>query len=209
MNNGGFQGHAILYDLSKTSTDFRTVWQFSDQELCPAAATNLAILDSPPLQAEYIQTSWLLQALLEFQDLQEQVLTIGTPMPNNSKYFFYEALSALREVVLSGSNGSFHASLALLRTFAELMIFHFWWQDRLSQDDNEWAKLRSWAQGKWSAPPFKNVMNDVYSGLRIASDAHGRIELDRCYSSLCGYVHKPLIMQRLTYISGRNKKVSS
>jgi hypothetical protein len=209
MSDTGFQGFAALHNPSISLADFRTVWQLSEDELCPAASVNLAVLNSPPLQTKYVKTSWLLQSLLEFQDLQEQILTLRTPMPNNSKYFFFEALSALRESALTGSNGSFHASLALLRTFIELMLFHFWWQDRLLRDDKEWTTLISWVKGKWSPPPLKNVMNDVYAGLPLVPGAWGRTELERYYSILCGYVHKPLITQSVTYIRGSNKQLNS
>jgi hypothetical protein len=204
----GFEGRAVLHNPSKLTTDFETVWSLHD-EMCPSGSANLVTLGSPELTETYVETAWLLQALLEFQDLQEITITLATPLPNNSKYFFFEALSAMREVVVTGCNGSFHASLALLRTFIELILFHFWWQDRLNRDDKAWLTFHAWVRGEWTSPPLRSVLRDVYTGLRRAPNAAEQAELEHYYKILCSYAHKPLIRESLTYLKGNNARVAS
>jgi len=177
-------------------------WGVQDEEVSERG--NTAFVQVSAAQGELSNilrcVAWQGWAIQEFQDLQPVSLTGDGPFLSVN-YAFWEAISTLRESVLSGLNGQAHASLAVLRSALELFTFHYWIQRRLDQE-NSAQPFYDWLLGTCAAPPFKNIAEDVFKRLDLPD---GSTELDEFYDiyrELCSYVHKPLLRESLSTIRG-------
>ena len=202
-----FQAYVHCYSQYSYSPTLRSSWRLNEDELAPLSAKHFEILDSRRARQSHTHLAWIHHAIQEFQDLQFIALGIG-PYPNNSRYLFYEALSALREAVVSGLNNSFHASLTMMRSVLELFIFDAWWRTRLDSASS-WTRFEAWTAGEHNSPPFKNVVNAVYKDLLFPQDAMGEQSVTDIYEYLCSYTHKPVPAESITRIRKANMPMTS
>jgi len=139
----------VLRRAPSAGLSLQLVWHLDQTELSGLATAVLQALytDHSPNDAA-TQTTWLSQALLEFQDVQPLVLPQEGQFLNQN-YLFHEALAALRECVLSGLNGSYHSSFAVLRSALELFLSHYWWRKRL-QGEGSYEEFYRWLFGELS-----------------------------------------------------------
>lgn len=200
-----FTASATMYADTDYVPTLRSAWGLSDDELAPIALRNLASLKATPLRRPHRITAWTHHAIQEFQDLQSMPLGAG-PFPNQSNYLFHEGLFVLKEAVTAGLNNLFHGSLTLLRTSLELFLFDAWWKPRL-EAQKDWERFQAWLDGKWSPPPVKNIIEDVYARLEFPQG--GLDFVTKVYAMLCPYAHKPLPTQSITRVRGTNESVQS
>ena len=202
-----YQAHYRYFGHLDVSTSLSDVWNIAKQELSP---TGESVLDRLAQDNEFDglcqSVAWTAQALIEFQDLQ------SLPLPQegrfvNLNYCFYEALSALREGVLAGLNGLFHASFAVLRSALELHVSHYWWRDRLMWAENYYPFYR-WLTGDAGETPFREVLRTMYQNLELPENACGERDVNNIYRLLCSYAHKPILEESLISIKGSNLPIT-
>ncbi len=180
------------------------VWDILETELSPTAIQAVNILDKGDLKDSSLHRDvvWSAAAIQEFQDLLDLILPKRGRF-FNVHYLFFESLSALRESVLSGLNGQFHASLAVLRASLETYTFHLWWQQRLKFEDS-FETFYDWLFGSKNSPPFRNVIDSVFEQVELPPSGSTKETFDAVYANLCAYAHKPLIDQAVTVRKGTN-----
>jgi len=207
-----FAGTAVFIKDEVRRAPLRHTFHLQPEELSNSGKGYLDLIDSAEFERTplFVQAEWALFAIIELQDLQAVTITQGRPFPNTSNYLFFEGLSALREAVLAAHNNTIHASLTLLRTVVELMVYHLWWQSRLDNDDG-WRKFSAWLLGNSQERDLglKRVMREVYDQQCLPSFAHGFDDLYSEYATLCTYVHKPLLAQSVVTIRGTNQPAAS
>lgn len=202
-----FAGTAFFIKDGMSRVPMRRTFQLRREELANDGKGFLNLIDAEIERTpSFLQAEWALFAIVELQDLQEVAIRMGRPFPNTSNYLFYEGLSALREAVLAAHNNTIHASLVLLRTVIELMVYHLWWQSRL-EGKNDWRHFRDWLFGSPQEKDagLKRVMREVYDQQCLPTIACGFDDMYSEYSGLCSYVHKPLLAQSLVTLKGSNQ----
>jgi hypothetical protein len=170
-----FAGTAVFLKDEVRRAPLHRTFHFRPEELSNGGSGFLDLIDSAEFECTplFLQAEWALFAIVELQDLQEVTIRSGRPFPNTSNYLFFEGLSALREAVLAAHNNTIHASLALLRTVVELMVYHLWWQSRLDSDHG-WQKFSSWLLGDPQERDLglKRVMREVYDQQSLPTVAY-------------------------------------
>ncbi|HKQ49024.1 MAG TPA: hypothetical protein VJZ71_13220 [Phycisphaerae bacterium] len=200
---------AVYFKQTNYYRGFDHVWGIATAELNGQGASSLEALRNPTnaLHEGTDTTSWLQQAILEFQDLQH----INFPDAGHfgsTNYLYYEAINTLRESVLAGLSGLYHSSFSVLRSSLEMFVFHSWWQLRLERESTH-EKYFAWLDGRGHAPPFRNVLEEVIAridGTSIGGHAKGIYPLYQC---LCCYAHKPLLAESISRLRGTNKAIAS
>src|SRR3990167_1870702 len=142
-----FQVFASGFKQPPKSSSVRRVWQLEDYELAPHGESACELLASTNFEehTSWDAALWSAQALIEFQDLQYcSVPKVGRFFQVN--YLFFEALAALRESFVCGLNGQTHAALAVLRSSAEMFVFHYWWKTKLRASDS-YEDFYEWQEG--------------------------------------------------------------
>jgi len=197
--------HASAFRCAPETLSLTEVWNIEEPELSPIGVKALGLLDSKEFAHQQLreEAAWEGQALLEFQDLQDLTLPKEGPF-FNVNYLFFEALSALRESIVSGLNGQLHAAFAVLRSAVELFTFHYWWKKRLQNTDT-YKEFYDWLFGQRKSAPFANVVNESFQMIDLPERELKKEELKKIYSKLCSYAHKPLIDEAITTIRGGNR----
>jgi hypothetical protein len=169
-----------------------------DQELSGDALASLRLFDSgDPHLAELARRLELTRsALTELQDLQ------AMPFPDEGPYFgvtylYYEGLAAVREAVLAGLSGLYHAAFAISRSALEMFVYHYWWRKRLEPRES-YREFFDWLHGRVSIPGISKALSELYSDLDVPKPAQGIAEVKELYGRLCSYAHKPLVGETVT-----------
>lgn len=180
------------------------VWDLDEAELSAHATGVLKALETEEtLHKMANRAAWLGLSLLEFQDLQPLVIPQKGQFLHRN-YLFHEALAALRECVVSGLNGLFHASFAVFRSALELFVSHYWWRERLNDTDS-YERFYRWLGGEARLTPgFQKVIHDTYARVRLPASARDREALLDVYGRLCSYAHKPIRLEAATFLKGGN-----
>lgn len=200
---------AIFFKQTNYYRGFDSVWSFEEGELNERACINLRAAEDKThaLHKAFDATSWLHQAILEFQDLQRLNIPNEGPF-GSTNYLYYEALTTLRESVLAGLSGLYHSSLAVLRSSLEMFVFHAWWQLTLEGEPSH-EKYFAWLEGLGQSPPFKHALQDVIAKAKPPNCAEGYKTMYSLYQHLCSYAHKPLLAESISQLRGTNKAVAS
>lgn len=169
----------------------REVWTIGEAELSSEMRETLGLLDHELLHGVGQQVAWLCQAVLEFQDLQRLLLPRKGKF-FNTNYFFYQGLATLREAVLCGLAGQYHASLAALRSTLEAHVAHHWWRIRL-QDEEDFDRFYDVLEGRAGPTPFKNAAEFILNENPPSLDGWTLEAVQELYSRLCSYSHKALL----------------
>jgi hypothetical protein len=186
------------------------VWHFDESELSPHVAAVLKeFCMNESLNETASRASWYSLAVLEFQD------ALSLVMPEEGQflhrnYLFHEALAALRECALTGLNGLFHSSFAVLRSALELFISHYWWRNRLRCQDS-CEEFYRWLSGEDTrrSDRFSSFITEAYSAVRMPSAARSQAALRDVYRKLCSYSHKPNLAEATTTLKGGNEAKAS
>ena len=190
-----------IYPHPDPEITLRDVWWFAEDELNAVGQLTEELIESDDdLTRLHRTVSWLSQAIIEFVDL------LGLHFPRSGRwthtnYLFYEAMSALRESIIIGLNGSTRASLSTLRSSMEMFLFHCWWQERLFLKKN-FEPFYDWLEGKKPTPPFKNIVQDNFRSFHLPKSDLTFDKVFDTYRALCSYVHAPLLRESITTISG-------
>lgn len=205
--------HATAPVFSKASREgvtLQQVWHFDESELSPHAAAVLKeFCTNESFNEIASRASWFSLAVLEFQD------ALSLVMPEEGQflhrnYLFHEALAALRESALTGLNGLFHSSFAVLRSALELFISHYWWRNRLRGQDS-CEEFYRWLSGEDTrrSDRFSSFITEAYSAVSMPSAARGQAALRDVYRRLCSYSHKPNLAEATTTLKGGNEAKAS
>jgi len=199
-----FFSHAFQFKKAPEYLPLIRIWVLEDSELAPLGLQVTKRIDSPDFPDKELRRTvcWTGAAILEFQDLQ----AITFPQTGrffNINYLFFEALSAMRESVVTGLNGQIHASLSVLRSAMELFMFHYWWKERL-WTANSYEGFYEWLEGRKAAPPFANIVSELFSASSVLSLSPSESDVKTLYAHLCSYAHKPLIKEAVTTLRGGN-----
>jgi hypothetical protein len=173
-------------------------WGVDAEELTPRAIGFLEGQKSyPDFQIRLFQLSCFGLAVQEFVDLQFINIKAEGPFVR-ANFLFFESLSSLREATVAGLNGHYSASLALLRTALQQMVFHYWWRERLlvNSDDSEFYR---WLLGDSKSRPFGDVLDECYQHLSMPNSAANKTVAKNAYRRLCSYAHTPTIHESLLY----------
>lgn len=203
----------VLRGVPSEGLTLQRVWHLDQTELSVSATAVLQALSSDQSASDIAtHTAWLSQAVLEFQDVQPLIMPQEGRFLNRN-YLFHEALAALRECVLSGLNGSYHASFAVLRSALELFLSHYWWRKRL-QGEGSYEEFHRWLFGELSgrndpSSGFRKLARETYAGLSLPSSARDQIAITDIYAKLCSYSHKPILAEATTTLKGGNESGAS
>jgi len=196
--------HLILF-APKESLSWSEVWGLSDDELSPKAKSNLLLVDNDAwLTTLSLWASWTSQAIKEFQDLQYiSFPTSGRFLKTN--FLFLEALSSLREAVITALSAQFTASFAVLRTALQQFMNHYWWKQRLlgAEDYGEYYR---WLLGKAKTNRFQTILNENYSDLNLPAESLDKDDLNDLYRQLCSYAHTPTLHESVSLASGSPRR---
>ena len=207
LNIVHFQATAVGFVKPIPNLKLSDVWSIQVDELSEHARLVLSVLeaDDPQSKAVYHRLVWSGQAILEFQDLQPIILPKNGPFLH-ANFLFFQCLEILRQAVLSGLNGQTHASLAILRSSLEHLLFHYWWRSRLLKEET-FAIYYAWLRNEPNKPKdstFSKVIKETFQQLDLPPGSTDENNLRRLYEQLCSYVHKPLLSQSVTTIRGGN-----
>jgi hypothetical protein len=200
----------VFSKAPREGVKLQQVWQFDESELSPHAAVVLQELGTNnSLNEVAARAAWLSLALLEFQDVQPVVMPQHGPFLNQN-YLFHEALAALRESVLSGLNGLFHSSFAVLRSALELFISHYSWRNRLRGQES-YEEFYRWLSGedRRRSDGFGKSARETYAALSMPSTARDQAATGLIYAKLCSYAHKPILAEATTTLKGGNQPKTS
>jgi hypothetical protein len=200
----------VFSKAPREGVKLQQVWQFDESELSPHAAVVLQELGTNnSLNEVAARAAWLSLALLEFQDVQPVVMPQHGPFLNQN-YLFHEALAALRESVLSGLNGLFHSSFAVLRSALELFISHYSWRNRLRGQES-YEEFYRWLSGedRRRSDGFGKSARETYAALSMPSTARDQAATGLIYAKLCSYAHKPILAEATTTLRGGNQPKTS
>lgn len=185
--------------------DLRAIWNIEEAELGGLMQDSFRLINSA--EGRIAQTSelvaWSSYALLELQDLQPMLIPKEGEFLNQN-YLFFEALAALRESILCGLGGLFHASFAVLRSAVEQLIFHYWWREKL-RDKDDYEPFYRWLRGDRKAPPFANAVRVLCRDKEHLLESTGRARIEAVYDVLCSYSHKPVLHESITALKGGNE----
>jgi len=173
------------------------IWSLDDSEISKIGEATLSAFAKDSLGAAI---AWQGLAILEFAEIQDQTFPKAGPY-FNINYFYFEACSVLREALVTGINGSIHASLAVLRPAFEMFVLHRHWKQR-RQDAETYDEFYGWFNGSAKAPGFGKLLTESYQpgfpGSVTSDDAR------KLYAKLCSYVHKPNWAESITTIRRGN-----
>ncbi|HEY3294465.1 MAG TPA: hypothetical protein VGL38_03415 [bacterium] len=146
------------------------------------------------------------QALQAFEDLQDLNFPPRGGYFTSQNYCFYESISVLREVIISGLNGAFHCSFAGMRSSMELMAAHYWWKSR-GLLDREFHTFYRWLQGDSGIVPFTDIRRDIYTGVAFPDGGSDRGEFEKVYKAVNAYAHRPTLDESITSVRRTNSPV--
>jgi len=191
--------YSTVFACSRLSgpPDLLRALQISPEELAPVAAQTLSFLSR---QDKADALCWKTQSLIEFQDLLDLSIPRSGPFLNIN-FFFYEGLSAFREGLVTGLNGSFHASFAVLRSALELLLLHSWWKIKRSHADS-YEQFYEWLNGSRVAPSFSKILEECLQS--APPDSLASESVRDLYRRLSSYTHKPALMEAVTWLRGSN-----
>ena len=192
-----------IYRNPEDAISLRDVWTIVDGELNGTAAFAWERLRSEDeLGALHREVAWAAQALLEFADL----LSFTRPAKGRvqyQNYLYFEATSALREATVGILNGSPRAASGLLRSVIEMLLFHCWWQKRMSRKGSS-SQFYCWLEGRRSHPKFRDVVANNFEWLGIPGEGGAQEHVNRTYERLCSYVHAPIREESFTMLNRGN-----
>lgn len=210
-----FAADAEWYEGQPRELDLRDVLRIPPYQVTQLCEGILGA-DCPPFLAEQVrELTWGVRAYHQFQDILPIFLDLE-PMDQetcllNRHYCYYESVVYLRESVVSSLNGSALAGLALLRPFLELSLSELYWHLRCSATD--YAPYYQWLSGTKEKPPFKQIVDTVFSSLRKEHPGLMRMEgvyktIRNIYRSLCSHNHSPKLDESLTARAGGLGEIS-
>ncbi|HLF83753.1 MAG TPA: hypothetical protein VI837_06220, partial [Blastocatellia bacterium] len=200
----------VFSKAPRAGVNLQQVWHFDESELSPNATAVLQeFCTNESLNEVATRAAWFSLAVLEFQD------TLSLVLPEEGQflhrnYLFHEALAALRESALTGLNGSYHSSFAVLRSALELFISHYWWRNRLRVQDS-CEEFYRWLSGEDNrrSDRFSSFITETYSAVSMPSAARDQAATRAVYSKLCSYSHKPILAEATTKLKGGNEPKAS
>ena len=201
----------LVFRSTQDDISFQKVWTIRADELCPAADISSDYIQlNDDLAEMHCRVAWLSQALIEFMDLLDFPDSIRILQSRRNNYFYFEAISALREATVGILNGSFRASTALLRTVFELLLIHCRWQIKFSRNmsarkrENALNIFSECVAGKKLNPKFKDVLQFNVQNLNIPYDVTKCKDVLDVYSKLCSYVHTSSLAESTTILKDGN-----
>ncbi|VDN49245.1 protein of unknown function [Petrocella atlantisensis] len=142
--------------------------------------------------------AWIAASINEFEDL-VNISIEEDPRCLSSNYCFYESLKAIREAVLCGINGQYHASYAVLRPALELLLRHVYFKKKDNHIQYKWTETgkekESFGFGKLRAF-FKKSYYPYFNNLDL--------DIKKKYKMLCSYSHTPYLNESVSKQSGTN-----
>jgi len=185
--------------------DLRAIWNIEEAELSDLMRDASRLIDSAEGKIAEVSElmAWSSYALIELQDLQPMLIPKKGEFLNQN-YLFFEALAAFRESILCGLGGLFHASFSVLRSAVELLVFHYWWREKL-RDQDDYEPFYKWLRGERKAPPFANVVKTLCRGKEHLLESSERTRIEAIYDVLCSYSHKPVLQESITALRGGNE----
>ena len=198
-----FFAQARIYRHPDDAISFRDVWKIADGELNEAARiVRKRLRDEKELAGLHREVAWSAQALIEFADLENFTLSAkGRTQYKN--YLYFEAVSALREATVSMLNGSPRASTGLLRSVLEMLLFHCWWQQRISRKGSS-EYFYEWLEGRKKKPSFRDMVENNFAWLGMPPDDAAKERVWCTYARLCSYVHAPIRVESVTMFNEGN-----
>lgn len=184
------------------------VWSVAKGELSGIGdATPNNLREDSELAVLHREVAWQAQAIIEFVDL------LGQHIPSKGRwqhisYLYFEALSSLRESVITGLNGSTRASLSVLRSAFEMFLIHCWWQERLFLKET-FEPYYEWLSGEKPLPPFKNIVQQNFKTFNLPKSDLSFDKVMETYKQLCSYVHAPLLHESITTINAGNARIAT
>jgi hypothetical protein len=197
-----------IYRTPKDEISLCDVWAVAKGELSGIGEATLKNLKEDVELAElHREVAWQAQAVIEFVDL------LGQHIPSKGRwqhisYLYFEALSSLRESIVTGLNGSTRASLSVLRSAFEMFLIHCWWQERLFLKET-FEPFYEWLSGEKFLPPFKNIVQQNFKTFNLPKSDLSFDKVMETYKQLCSYVHSPLLHESITTINAGNSRTAT
>ena len=198
-----FVSIARIYSAPDDAVSLRDVWAISDGELSGVADVAWRyVLSNQELADLHRKVAWSSQSLIEFIDMANFIPPLKGRWQHKN-YLYFEAVSALREATVGILNGLPRASLGLLRSVLEMLLFHCWWQERISRKGSS-VHFYAWLEGQRRKPTFADMVENNFEFLGIPSDAEAKEQVNRTYKQLCSYVHTPILKESVTTLNQGN-----
>lgn len=198
--------YSAFISESQTSHNFKNALFIHEYELNELGNSTLQLLSEHKQLADiHIRTSWLVQAIWEFQDLQGGQVFLDDVWLKQG-YCFFEAINTLRETILSGVNSFYHVSISGLRSSFELMILHLYWESKKDQKNNL-NQFKQWINGTEKKPAFSNLVTHITGLYNKPEDWELKKKIMDVYKKLCSYAHTPILGESFTHIKNTNSSI--
>jgi hypothetical protein len=195
--------NSVIYCKETNEIDILEVWSICEEELNIIAKKSIELLSTNlNIKQKYFDLIWANQAIIEFQDLQSTLIpNAGQFIQQN--YCFYECLHVLREGVLCGIGGHYHASFASFRSALELILLHLYWETK-KRNEVKFDKFYNWVMNGTSKPSFSELNASAAKHFFTPKEWNLRERSKEIYALLCSYSHTPILNESTTSIKGTN-----
>lgn len=207
-----FQSVAEYYNETNPNVPLEMVLNLDRSNLKPFTSELLELSPKDPISTQLDNIRKGVIAYYQFQDL----LAVKFPsietennLPLHSRHYaYFESMTYLKETVISLIDTNLLATQTLMRPFLELSTTYLYWD--LRSMNKGYSAYYKWLKTGVGKVPFKNMLDYIVKELKVSTNipeskcTQIQASLNSLYSSLSGYLHRPLPQDSTITLSGGN-----